>query len=117
MNENFTTDELSMERTILSAERSFSAWIRTGLAALGVGVAVARAIVFKTYAHQLIANIISALLIVLAAIMFSYGLKSYHRIHTRLSQAGFLRKSLGAMVVMTVLLLIITALVLIIAIK
>ena len=117
MKENFTIDELSMARTILSAERSFSAWIRTGLAALGVGVAVARALIFKTYTHQVIANLIGALLIVLAAIMFSYGLMSYHRIHTRLSKAGFLKKSLGAMILMTGILLIITALVLFITIK
>lgn len=117
MKEIFGPDELSMARTLLSAERSFSAWIRTGLAALGVGLAVARALIFKNYTHQVIANVVGALLIILAAIMFSYGLISYHRIRIRLSQAGFLRRSLSAMILMTVILLIITVLVLLITIK
>lgn len=37
MQENFKQEELASERTLLAAERTFSAWIRTGLAALGGG--------------------------------------------------------------------------------
>ncbi|MDP3450588.1 MAG: DUF202 domain-containing protein [Anaerolineaceae bacterium] len=35
-------DELASKRTALAAERTFSAWIWTGLAGVGGGIAVAR---------------------------------------------------------------------------
>lgn len=117
MKENLGRDELSVERTLLSTQRTFSAWIRTGLAALGVGLAVARALIFNNYTHQVIANVIGELLVILAAIIFAYAIISCHRACTRLSQEGFLKNLLGAMILMTVILLIIPTLVFWITIK
>lgn len=102
---------LTSERTLLAAERTFSAWIRTGLAALGGGLAVARALVFKSYAHHEVARVIGVLLVFLGAGIFIYAIISYHHTRARLSQEIFLKNSLGAMIMMTIVLLIITTLV------
>ena len=111
MPENLGGEELATERTLLAAERTFSAWIRTGLAALGGGLAIVRALVFKSDTHQVVAHVIGGLLVIWGASIFVYAIFSYHRTCTRLSQKGLLKNSLGAMLLMTTILLIIAALV------
>jgi putative membrane protein len=111
MQENFRHEELASERTLLAAERTFSAWIRTGLAALGGGLAVARALVFKTDVHQEVARVIGWLLVIWGASIFVYAIISYHRTCVRLSQESLSRNSLGAMILMTAIVLIIATLV------
>ncbi|MHB0987649.1 MAG: YidH family protein [Bellilinea sp.] len=95
----------------MAAERTFSAWIRTGLTALGGGLAVARALAFKSYMHQEVARVIGGLLVIWGASIFVYAIISYHRTCARLSQVGLSRNSLGAMILMTAMLLIVAALV------
>lgn len=111
MHENFRQEELASERTLLAAERTFSAWIRTGLAALGGGLAIARALVFKSYAHEVGARVIGELLICWGASIFVYALVSYRRTFVRLSQENHSRNSLGIMILLTSILLIIAMLV------
>ena len=111
MQENFRQEELASERTLLAAERTFSAWIRTGLAALGGGLAVARAFVFNSYAHEVAARVIGGLLVGWGAGIFIYALVSYHRTCVRLLQENGSRNSLGMMILMTTILLIIGMLV------
>jgi len=111
MQEDWGRAELASERTLLAAERTFSAWIRTGLAALGGGLAVARALVFKSYVHQELARVIGWLLVLWGAGVFVYAIISYHHTCARLAQEGHSRTSLGAMILMTATLLIIAALV------
>jgi putative membrane protein len=111
MQENFRQEELASERTLLAAERTFSAWIRTGLAALGGGLAVARALVFNSYTHEVAARVIGVLLVGWGASIFVYALISYHRTCVRLSQENRSKNSLGIMILMTTILLIIAMLV------
>jgi putative membrane protein len=111
MQENLGHEELASERTLLAAERTFSAWIRTGLAALGGGLAVARALVFNSQVHQVLAHVIGGLLVIWGAGVFIYAIIRYHRTCARLSQEGLSRNSLGVMILMTAILLIIAALV------
>ena len=111
MQENWGREELASERTLLAAERTFSAWIRTGLAALGGGLAVTRALVFKSYVHQEVARVIGWLLVIWGASIFVYAIISYRRTCVRLSQEGLSRTSLGAMILMTAMVLIIATLV------
>lgn len=68
---------LSEERTLLAAERTFSAWLRTALAAMAGGLAVLRLVIFKTETHRIIAHTMGltlilwgCLIIVLASIDF-----------------------------------------------
>lgn len=112
MQENRGLEELASERTLLAAERTFSAWIRTGLAALGGGLAVARVLIFKSYEHQVVAHVIGALLVIWGASIFIYAIIDYRRTCARLMEKGPSKKSLRALLLMTVVLLIVAALVL-----
>ena len=111
MQDNFGRDELASERTLLAAERTFSAWIRTGLAALGGGLAVVRALVFNSYVHKVVSHVIGGLLVIWGASIFVYAIISYRRTCARLSHEGLSKNSLGAMILITLVLLIIAALV------
>ena len=81
------------------------------MAALGGGLAVARALVFNSYAHEVAARVIGVLLVGWGASIFVYALISYHRTCVRLSQENSSKNSLGVMVLMTTILLIIAMLV------
>ena len=109
---NLGAEQLALERTLLAAERTFSAWIRTGLTAIGGGLAVARVLVFRSDVHELLAHAIGGLLVAWGAAVFIHGILSYHHTCKGLSQEGLSKNSLGAMKVMTATLLVIAALVL-----
>lgn len=111
MQENQGREELASERTLLAAERTFSAWIRTGLAAIGGGLAIARALFFDNYAHQIMVRVIGGLLVIWGASIFVYAIIRYHRTCVRLSHDSLSRYSLVIMILMTVMLLIIATLV------
>ena len=64
-NQEISDHMLAEERTLLAAERTFSAWLRTALAAIAGGVAILRLISFKTETHRIVAHIIGELLILL----------------------------------------------------
>ena len=108
---NHNSDVLASERTLLAAERTFSAWIRTGLAGVGGGLAVARALQFQSYAHQVAAYVVSGALVVLGASIFAYAIIAYHHTCERLAHEGLAKNSLRALRLMTVVVLIIAALI------
>jgi len=111
MEENLSNEELASERTLLAAERTFSAWIRTGLASLGGGLAIARSLIFKSYVEQEMARVIGALLVIWGSGVFVYAIIRYHRACARLSQESLSRSSLGVTILMTAVLLIVAAMV------
>jgi len=111
MQEHLGRDELALERTLLAAHRTFSAWIRTGLAGVGGGLAVARVLIFKSYEHQVVAHVIGALLVIWGASIFIYAIIDYRRTCARLMQEGPSKNSLRALLLMTAVLLIVAALV------
>ena len=104
-------DALDSERTLLAAERTYSAWIRTGLAALGGGLAIVRALVDSSDESVAVSHVIGGMLVILGVGIFIYAILSYHRSCVRLSQKGLSKNSLGAMVLITIFLLIIAGLV------
>lgn len=77
---------LASERTLLARERTFLAWIRTGLTSVGLGVAIARLILFQNLTHQQLAQMIGQLLILWGVFVFSLALISYRRSYRQLSQ-------------------------------
>jgi putative membrane protein len=112
MQEDSGRDELASERTLLAAERTFSAWIRTGLAGVGGGLAVPRVLIFNSYEHMIVAQVIGALLVIWGTSIFIYAIIDYRRTCIRMMQKGLSRNSLRALLLMTAVLLIIAALVL-----
>ena len=111
MSTNMHSDNLASERTLLAAERTYSAWIRTGLAGVGGGLAVARALVFQSQAHQIAAHFVSAALVILGAAMFVYAIVAYRQTCERLAHAGLENDSIRALGAMTVVLLIVATLI------
>ena len=111
MKDNLSLDELALDRTLLAAERTYSAWTRTGLAAMGGGLAVVRALVFNSDVHKTVSHIIGGMLVILGAVIFVYAIISYRRICARLSQDALMKNSSGAMILITAALLIIAALI------
>lgn len=105
-------DVLANERTLLAAERTFSAWIRTGLAGMGGGLAIARALAFKSYTHQVMAQAVGVLLVIWGASICVYAIVYYRRISQRLTQESIPNKPLRALMLMTVVLLLVAMLVL-----
>ena len=110
MQEHLGLEELASVRTLQAADRTFSAWIRTGLTGVGGGLAVARVIIFKSYEHQVVAHVIGALLVVWGASIFIYAIIDYRRTCARLKKEGPSKNSLRALLTMTVVLLIVAAL-------
>jgi putative membrane protein len=111
MQEDMGRDDLALERTALAAERTFSAWILTGLAGVGGGLAVSRLIVVESFEHQIVARMIGALLVLWGASIFIYSIIKYRRTCVRLMQEGPSNNSLRALLLMTAVLLIVSALV------
>ena len=110
MQDDIDLDELALKRTVLAAERTFSAWIRTGLAGVGGGLAVTHVLIFKSYERLIVAHVIGALLVIWGASIFIYAITDYRRTCARLKQEGPSKNSLRALLLMTAVLLIVAAL-------
>lgn len=110
MQDHLDSDKLASKRTLLAADRTFSAWIRTGLAGVGGGLAFVRILIFKSYAHQVVAHVVGALLMLWGASVFIYAIIDYRRTCVSLKQEGPPKNSLRALLLMTAVLLIVTAL-------
>src|SRR5665647_110451 len=97
-NKEITNNQLAEERTLLASERTFSAWLRTALAAMAGGLAILRLIDFKSELHRMIAHIIGETLILWGCALIILASIDYKKIHTQLiiaknyksSQIGFL---------------------------
>ncbi len=59
---------LALDRTVLANERTYQAWLRTGMAAFGAGLGIVKFL--KGYMPSLIIIIIASLLILLSAVAF-----------------------------------------------
>ena len=111
MEDTKNRDELALQRTLLAADRTFSAWIRTGLAGIGGGLAVSRVLIFKSYENQIVANIIGALLVIWGACIFVYAIYDYRATCAKLARKGLESNSLKPLALMTTVLFIIALLV------
>lgn len=71
--------ELARIRTVMAAERTFAAWVRTGLATLGGGLAIVKLIPFRQVQHEWIAHLTGQLLIISGCGIFLFALINYGR--------------------------------------
>jgi len=98
---------LAEERTLLAAERTFSAWLRTALAAMGGGLAILRFISFKSEFHKTIANIIGETLLVWGCALIILSSIDYKKTRNTLIIAKNYKSSqLGFLIIVVPLLLI-----------
>jgi putative membrane protein len=97
-NQETINNRFAEEQTLLAAERTFSAWLRTALAAMAGGLAILRLITFKSEAHKIVAYIIGETLIVWGCVIIVLSAIDYKKMRTLLivaknyknSQLGFL---------------------------
>lgn len=99
-NEQISDYALAEERTLLAAERTFSAWIRTALAAMAGGLAILRLIVFKTDLHRLIAHILGQSLILWGCLIIILSTLDYKKIRNKLMLAqNYKSSNLGFIII------------------
>ena len=102
---------LAEERTLLASERTFSAWLRTALAAMAGGLAILRLISFKSDMHRIIAHIIGEILVLWGCVLIVLSSIDYKKARDRLmgsksyksSQLGFMLIVLPVLVISALL--------------
>lgn len=75
-------------RTLLAAERTYAAWLRTGLACIGGGLAVIKLFLFRIPIHQTIAHITGQVLIVVGGLTFIFAAWNYQRTCAMMGMEG-----------------------------
>lgn len=97
------------ESTILAHQRTFLAWIRTGLACVGGGIAVARFLFLENIGHQRIASLCGQILVIAGVLIFVLSLidyrKNYQRIKGKIGYSG----SVWAVTALVTILIIVSA--------
>lgn len=111
MEQTDNRDQLAHTRTLLAAERTFSAWIRTGLAGIGGGLAVVKLVPFRNIGNQSIARLTGQVLVLWGAAIFIFALLDYLRSRRVLGHDDMARSSPWVMALITATLLIVAGLV------
>lgn len=109
-NHETINNALAEERTLLAAERTFSAWLRTALAAMAGGLAIMRLVIFKSEFHEFIARIIGELLILWGFIIIILAMKDYKKIRNKLFITKNYKSSQIRFLIITIPLIIISIL-------
>lgn len=105
-NQEIINNSLAEERTLLAAERTFSAWIRTALAAMAGGLAVMRLISFKSEFHRILAHILGETLIIWGCVIILLSSIDYKQTRHKLVLAKNYKSSkLGYLIIVIPLLL------------
>jgi len=75
------------ERTRLAKERTLAAWLRTGLATVGVGLALAK--LLPSLQPQWLIRTLGIIFVIAGGIIFLFGFKTYHEVFEKLKKEGF----------------------------
>ena len=113
-NRETDSEMLAQERTLLAAERTFSAWLRTALAAMAGGLTMLRLISFKTDLHRALAHIIGETLILWGLLIIILASISYKKMRDALSIQKYSHHARLEYVLIVVPLLIITLLLIVV---
>jgi putative membrane protein len=105
-NQEKNKDILAQERTVLAAERTFSAWIRTALSAMAGGLAILRLIVFKTDLHRIVGHIIGETLIVWGCMIIMLSSIDYKIMRDRLVTQNYKSSQMGLIMIIAPLLIV-----------
>lgn len=77
MEQETTQERLARVRTILAAERTFAAWLRTGMAAIVGGLAIIKFIPFRTQVHQILSHSASVILMLWGLLVIVLNLRTF----------------------------------------
>lgn len=80
--------DLANLRTLMAAERTFSSWIRTGLAGVGGGLALTHFLNFQTPWHRYTAYLLGIFLIFWGIAIFIYAAVTYFSSVKRLDSSA-----------------------------
>lgn len=75
------------ERTRLAKERTYAAWFRTGMSAVGIGLAIEKFVPSKQYGWVLEA--LGILFVCAGILIFGMGFKTYHTVMKKLTREGY----------------------------
>lgn len=75
MTDEQSTDDTSYDRTVLAEERTFSAWVRTGLAGVATGVAIVK--LLPDSEPRWLLQLLGGVFIVVGGIAFGLGYWAY----------------------------------------
>ena len=109
-NREINNNVLAEERTLLAAERTFSAWLRTAIAAMAGGLAILRLITFKSELHRTIAHIMGEALILWGFLLVILSSIDYKKTSNKLRIATNYKSSTTGFLVIVIPLLIMSAL-------
>jgi len=70
-------EKLARLRTLMAAERTFAAWLRTGLAAIAGGLAIIKFIPFRSELHQVLSHSASVLLMLWGILVIIINLRNF----------------------------------------
>lgn len=76
--------KLAIQRNALANERTFLAWLRSGLAGVVGGFALVRFVEFKNPIHQRLSYFIGILFILWGIALFFFAIKEYNKISKQL---------------------------------
>lgn len=106
-----TNNILAEERTLLAAERTFSAWLRTALAAMAGGIAILRLIVFKSETHRILGHIAGETLILWGCMLIIVSSIDYKKTQKTITIAQHYKSSKLGFILIVAPLLMISALI------
>jgi len=99
---------LAEEQMRMASERTYLAWIRTGLTSVGLGVAAAKFLVFRNVLNQTTGRWAGVLLIIWGLSIFVFALLSYKKNYSKLRIFKVNKHALVPLVLITTALVIIT---------
>ena len=99
---------LAEEQMRMASERTYLSWIRTGLTSVGLGVAIAKLLMFRAPFSKSAGQLAGALLILWGLGVFLFALFSYRKNYERLRIYKFSVRPLRALFVITAILIFIT---------
>lgn len=102
------TATLSMQRNIMANERTFSAWLRTGLALIVAAIALPRIIHFVNWSWTI--KLVGVIFIIIAAAIFVVAYWRYEAESKKLMCAGAIMTPAWLLKILTILLMIISIL-------
>jgi putative membrane protein len=106
--------KLAEEQMRLAAERTYLSWIRTGLTSVGIGLAIARFILYKRDLNQFTGQWIGQLLIIWGIGVFAFALLSYRKSYYKLKQFKTEKHPLLPLTIITAALILFSTILLII---